>query len=273
MNARFTKGRRVGAWGPALFSDDVACDVRDDYRALIEDGTDDNVATGQILNSYGDALNDPDDGPVVWLALAFAQSKIGRLDPGVAARALQVIDNGEGMNRWHEQGATAVARREAALGKVRAQLEGPQPRRRRLRPPWRHVTSLGPGDVLTYKSQAGPYLLFRVARIEDTRYGVAPVLVLLDFARLRLPGMARIARLSDRPEPTRNYANLHEPWGITRFHVGVGKKSDPDYQQSGFSLIGTIASREGDQDVSAGVYTQWVQFGPDLEHQLESKPL
>ncbi|WP_449064697.1 hypothetical protein [Planomonospora algeriensis] len=24
----------MGAWGPALFSDDLACDVRDGYRAL-----------------------------------------------------------------------------------------------------------------------------------------------------------------------------------------------------------------------------------------------
>jgi hypothetical protein len=263
----------MGAWGPALFSDDVACDVRDEYRALIEDGTDDDVATRQVLNSHADALNDPDDGPVVWLALAFAQSKIGRLDPDVAARALQVIDDGEGMNCWREQGTAAVARRQAALAKVRSQLTGPQPQRRRLRPPWRHVTSLRPGDILAYQSKAGPFLLFRVARIEDTRYGAAPLLVLLDLAKPKLPRMAKIARLRDRPEPPRSHANLHAPWGITRFHVGVYKKSDPDYQQAGFSLIGSIPTREADQDISAGPYTGWSQFGPDLERRLEAEPL
>lgn len=45
--------------------------------------------TRQVLDSYADALNSPDDSPVVWLALAFSQSKTGRLDPAVAARALQ----------------------------------------------------------------------------------------------------------------------------------------------------------------------------------------
>ena len=63
----------MGAWGPALFSDDLACDVRDEYRGLIEDGIDDDAATRQILNSQADALNDPDEGPVVWLALAVTQ--------------------------------------------------------------------------------------------------------------------------------------------------------------------------------------------------------
>jgi len=28
----------MGAWGPAIFSDDLACDIRTDYRELLEDG-------------------------------------------------------------------------------------------------------------------------------------------------------------------------------------------------------------------------------------------
>jgi hypothetical protein len=273
LSARIMKGIYMGAWGPALFSDDIASDVRSDYRALIEDGAEDDAATQRVLDSYTDALNDSDDGPVVWLALAFTQSKIGRLDPAVAARALQIIDNGEGMSRWHEQGARAAASRESALAKVRAQLAGPQPPRRRLSPPWRHVTALGPGDVLAFQSHDRPYLLLRVARLEDSRYGVAPVLILLDFAGPKLPGIAKVARLRDKAEPPRSYAALSQPWGITRYHVGVYKKSDPDYLQAGFSLIGTIQGRDGDQTVRAGSYTTWKLFGPDLESQLERQPL
>ncbi len=41
----------MGAWGPALFSDDIARYVRDAYRALTEDGLDDDAATRQILVS------------------------------------------------------------------------------------------------------------------------------------------------------------------------------------------------------------------------------
>ncbi|MET8984804.1 hypothetical protein ABZW49_05105 [Nonomuraea wenchangensis] len=94
----------MAAWGPALFSDDLACDVRDDYRRLIEDGV-------------------PD-----------------------------------------AEGAKVLARREAALLKARAQLTGPQPARRRLRPPWRHVTDLSPGAVLAYRVPSGDVALLRVVR-------------------------------------------------------------------------------------------------------------
>src|SRR5215469_93571 len=141
----------VSAWGPGLFADDTACDVRDEYRALIEDGTGDDSAMRRILDAYADALEDPDDGPVIWLALAFTQSKIGRLDHNLATRALEIIDHDEGMSRWLEQGPNLEARRRAALAQVRAQLTGPQPRRKKLRPPWRHVTSLHAGDVLAYR--------------------------------------------------------------------------------------------------------------------------
>ncbi|SCG52127.1 DUF4259 domain-containing protein [Micromonospora inositola] len=53
----------MGAWGPGLFSDDTACDVRDEYRDMLEDGVDDDKATQRMLDSYADVLDDPDDEP------------------------------------------------------------------------------------------------------------------------------------------------------------------------------------------------------------------
>lgn len=71
----------MGASGPALFSDDVACDVRSDYRELLEDGASDAEALSRTLVRYGDALADEDDEPIVILALAVTASKLGRLTP------------------------------------------------------------------------------------------------------------------------------------------------------------------------------------------------
>lgn len=49
----------------------------------------DDVATRRILNKYADARGDADERAVVWLALAFTQSKVGRLDPAVRDEALR----------------------------------------------------------------------------------------------------------------------------------------------------------------------------------------
>ena len=39
-------------WGTDLFSDDLACDIRDHYRELLEDGIEDVAATRLILEKF-----------------------------------------------------------------------------------------------------------------------------------------------------------------------------------------------------------------------------
>ncbi|MGW2146611.1 hypothetical protein ACWCOT_20055 [Nonomuraea bangladeshensis] len=85
----------MGAWGPGLFSDDLACDVRDEYRELIEDGATDEEARRRVVESYSEALDDPGEAPVFWLALAVTESKLGRLDAVVRDRALGIIERGD----------------------------------------------------------------------------------------------------------------------------------------------------------------------------------
>lgn len=68
----------MGAWGPAIFSDDTACDIRSDYRELLEDGVDDAEATRRVIAEYQHLGGD--ESHVLWLALAAAQSALGRLD-------------------------------------------------------------------------------------------------------------------------------------------------------------------------------------------------
>ncbi len=81
----------MGAWGIGLFSDDLACDVRDEFTALIGEGLSAGEATAALVENYRTAIGDPDEGPVFWLALALTQWKIGRLQDEVRDRALSII--------------------------------------------------------------------------------------------------------------------------------------------------------------------------------------
>jgi hypothetical protein len=163
----------VGAWGPALFSDDLACDVRGDYRQLLEDGVDDDIALSRTLARHSESLIDPEDGPVVILALAMTASKLGRLTPELRDRALALLDAGRGAERWDDD-PKLLARRKEALGKVRAQLVGEQPARKKVRPPSRHVTSLHPGDVLALELREHDFIAIRIVRLDDRKSWVAP---------------------------------------------------------------------------------------------------
>jgi hypothetical protein len=92
----------MGAWGPAIFSDDVACDIRGDYRELLEDGVPDEEAMSRVIEAY--AHLDEDEAHVLWLALAAAQAGLGRRDDSVQDKALAIIDGGVGLELWEEAG-------------------------------------------------------------------------------------------------------------------------------------------------------------------------
>jgi hypothetical protein len=115
----------MGAWGPAIFSDDTAADVRDEFKTLVGNGLDPVEATERLLSEWADVVEDPDDGPVFWLALAATQARLGRLVDEVRDRALAVIDSGENLRRWEEEASSAdAAKRRRHLTKLRADLVG-----------------------------------------------------------------------------------------------------------------------------------------------------
>jgi hypothetical protein len=60
----------MGALGTALFSDDTACDLRDSNVGPVGDGLARPEATKAFMREWSASLNDPDESPVIWLALA-----------------------------------------------------------------------------------------------------------------------------------------------------------------------------------------------------------
>ena len=99
----------MGVWGTSLFSDDVACDVRDHYRELLEDGAEDSAATQQTVEKFRTYLDEPEG--IALLALAVTQSTLGRLDSDIRDRALAVIDRGADLEVWERENPKQLAKR------------------------------------------------------------------------------------------------------------------------------------------------------------------
>ena len=245
-----------------MLSDDLALDVRSDYKELLEDNVPDEEATRRVLERYSDSAADPDEGPVVWLTLAFTQSKLGRLDQTVRDRALQVLDLGEGLHLW-EDDPKLLKRRRAALEKVRVQITGPQPKRKTLRKPKPQTTDLIPGDVLSFQA-GGICVLLRVARLEqDKRLGTIPILIMLDFQGASPPTPEMLQTLPDRrdPSPSLEKRELSAVWNVQtlkRF----------DYSQANFKRMAHIESRPGDDGIRPKIYSHWVGIARTLEYWL-----
>jgi hypothetical protein len=122
---------RNGNCGRRLFDDDTACDVRDDFVHLLATAGDPAMATRSLIETWAAAIEDVDEGPVFWLALAATQWKYGCLSADVRSQALDVIDGGSDLARW--QGSAHRKRRDTVLRELRERLLSPQPPPRRPR--------------------------------------------------------------------------------------------------------------------------------------------
>jgi hypothetical protein len=144
----------LGAWGTAIFADDTASDIRDEWRAAILDGLSAEDATQRLLESFDEYLEDAETEKLFWMALAAAEMETGRLLPEVRDRALAIIDAGGDVDRWREGGDASLARqRERVLERLAAKLRGPQPKPKRLRRPVALSVPLEVGDVVRVRAQ------------------------------------------------------------------------------------------------------------------------
>jgi hypothetical protein len=182
----------MGAWGPAIFSDDTAADVRDEFVELVGDGLSATEATNRLIFNYRDTIADPDEQPVFWLALALTQHRLGRVDEGVRRRAIEIIDAGADLHRWDDAGF--AKKRRAALQKARATLESPPPPPKHVSKVYRDECDWNRGQVVAYKLASGRFCAFRVAGFHVDRGGKGPVVEFFDWAGDQLPTLRDLKR-------------------------------------------------------------------------------
>jgi hypothetical protein len=231
----------LGVWGTALFSDDLACDVRNHYRDQLEDGVEDDVATRLTVEAFREYLEESDG--IALLALAVTQSKVGRLDPDIRDRALAVLDRGADLEEWEHDNPKLLPKRRATLEKARAQLTGQQPPRRRLRPPKQISSGLAAGDVLAL-ALPRKVALFRVVRVHSHRLGETPVLEELDFEGTEVPSREALEHLAPKvKDPPVTLVDHLSP--DRRFVAFVMQRID--WQHAGFRKVQTISARAGDE--------------------------
>jgi hypothetical protein len=251
----------MGTWGTGLFSDDEACDIRDAYRDQIEDGIEDAEALRSTLAKYRSYFDDLESGPICILALAVTQSKIGRLDPDIRTQALAAIDSGADLAIWEQENPKSLPKRRAVLEKVRAQLIGPQPARKRLRRPRKETCGLVAGDGLGLMTPSGLALL-RVIRVRDWRLGETPILEEMQFRGSELPSQADLDQLK---AVVKSKANpFHEP----RFCVYSGSR---EWEQVGFRKLASFAPRPGDEQASPDTGLNWTGIAERLQGKRRSK--
>ena len=140
----------MGAWGANLYQDDVALDVKDEYKDNLRRGKTNEETMQEIIDKYQELLEDEEDRGVFWLALADTQWNLGRLDEQVKKQALEIIELGIDLKRW-ESNEKLYNKRKEILEKLKEKLLSPQPEEKRM-PKYRtYKCEWKNGDVFAYQ--------------------------------------------------------------------------------------------------------------------------
>jgi hypothetical protein len=197
----------MGTWGTALYSDDLAADLRREFRDLVGQGLSPSAVVNRLKTEYKSSLSDPDEGPVFWLAVADTGWRLGRLDDDARQNALRVIEADQDLARWET--STDRATRQRVLARLRAQLLSPPPAPKHIARPFRSTNDWQLGEIIGFQLLSGRWVLLRVVGHHQDKGGRAAVCELLDWTAESLPSTPDVDALSIRREAG--------PRGISQF--------------------------------------------------------
>lgn len=78
----------MGTWGAGLYENDTALDVKGEFEEYYQRGMAVQEITDRLMQEYADILEDADEAPLFWFALADTQYHFGVLLPLVRESAL-----------------------------------------------------------------------------------------------------------------------------------------------------------------------------------------
>ncbi len=171
----------MGIWGPGIFQNDIAEDVRDEYLAQLKSGKTNREVTAALMAEYQtDGEESAYDNLEFLLALAMVQWKYGRLMPEVKAAAMELLRTDEHLEEWTKESRTVYRKRCEVIRQFRETMDSPMPPEKpvRIRKPF--VCPWQVGDVFAMPVQdavphspetQGKYIVFQKIRSMDNGEG------------------------------------------------------------------------------------------------------
>ena len=143
----------MGAWGTSLYANDSADDIRFEYLDKLRRGVSNEEIVESMIRDQGECIDDPEDAPLFWFALADTQWNYGRLMPEVKEKALYYLTQNGDLEVWREAGAKKLNAWLETRKKLEEKLHTPQPPVKKVSPYRLFRCKWQLGDVFAYKLQ------------------------------------------------------------------------------------------------------------------------
>jgi hypothetical protein len=114
----------MGAWGAGIFEDDLALDIKLDFEAYLDENKSMKEIINCLLDDYEEEINDPDEGPIVYIVLAALQLEHnkGKVYESIKKKTLEIIEQKRGLLNWQLLGEEVYFDRIDVLTQLKQKL-------------------------------------------------------------------------------------------------------------------------------------------------------
>lgn len=146
----------MASWGPKLYQDDIAEDIRDYYKDQLKRGKTNEEVTKELIEDNEDIIQDEDEAPVFWFSLADSQWNLGRLLPFVKEKAIYYLKEKSNLKRWEKEAMNKKEYkiRERVLDELEQKLESPMPPEKKISQYKLYKCEWNIGDIFVYKLES-----------------------------------------------------------------------------------------------------------------------
>ncbi|MFD0587490.1 hypothetical protein ACFQZE_05715 [Paenibacillus sp. GCM10027627] len=113
----------MGAWGFGVFEDDFTMDIKDEFETYIGEGVGTDQAVARLLRKFSEEINDEDDSPLFYFALASILMNRNELPESIQQEALTHIVQKTNLRKWKESSFIEYFFRKLTLKSLKKQLE------------------------------------------------------------------------------------------------------------------------------------------------------
>jgi hypothetical protein len=251
----------MATWGYELEQDDFVCDVMTEFEEHLKQNQDLRQTTDLLINNYQSTLDDPDEGPLFWLALASMQWKFGKVDDKVLEQIKSDFDQDAGLERWQEIGESAFNKRKQIIADFIEKISVENPKPKKLPKIIVRKPIYQAGDCLSISLENGLYAAALVLAADHSNIEYGQNLIgVLDYMENHEPDPDVFEKREWLILNHHNWENEADIcWYLSQGYRSVKKR---------FKLIGNIAIHETDPQESKRA-ANWAYLGNQMIKQKD----
>lgn len=158
----------MGAWGSGITQDDTVLDLIEDFKDSVKKTKNIEITTKLLIENNKYLIDDEDEGPLFWIALAKCQWEYGNLQTDVLEKVIDDFEKENGLGIWKEESQKDYLARKKVIMNFIENIKHTNPKPKKLPKLTIRKPLFKEGDCLSIKVNEHYYGAAIVIKADDS---------------------------------------------------------------------------------------------------------